>query len=74
MDEKFTFEAGMEELEGLVARMESGDMKLDESFDAYRRGVVLYRELKKMLDDGDARIRMLTETGELELTREADGE
>ena len=28
MEEKFTFEAGMEELEGLVARMESGDMKL----------------------------------------------
>lgn len=74
MEEKFTFEAGMEELEGLVARMESGDMKLDESFDAYRRGVVLYRALKKMLDEGDARIRALTETGEMELDREADAE
>ena len=74
MEEKFTFEAGMEELEGLVARMESGDMKLDESFDAYRRGVVLYRALKKMLDEGVAKIRALTETGEVDLTKEVGGE
>ena len=74
MEEKFTFEAGMEELEGLVARMESGDMKLDESFDEYRRGVVLYRALKKMLDEGDAKIRALTETGEVDLTKEVGGE
>lgn len=74
MEEKFTFEAGMEELEGLVARMESGDMKLDESFDAYRRGVVLYRALKKMLDEGDEKIRALTETGEVDLTKEVGGE
>ncbi len=74
MEEKFTFEAGMEELEGLVARMESGDMKLDESFDAYRCGVVLYRALKKMLDEGDAKIRALTETGEVDLTKEVGGE
>lgn len=74
MEEKFTFEAGMEELEGLVARMESGDMKLDESFDVYRRGVVLYRALKKMLDEGDAKIRALTETGEVDLTKEVGGE
>ena len=74
MEEKFTFEAGMEELEGLVARMESGDMKLDESFDAYWRGVVLYRALKKMLDEGDAKIRALTETGEVDLTKEVGGE
>ena len=74
MEEKFTFEAGMEELEGLVARMESGDLKLDESFDASRRGVVLYRALKKMLDEGDAKIRALTETGEVDLTKEVGGE
>ena len=74
MEEKFTFEAGMEELEGLVARMESGVMKLDELFDAYRRGVVLYRALKKMLDEGDAKIRALTETGEVDLTKEVSGE
>lgn len=74
MEEKLTFEAGMEELEGLVARMESGDMKLDESFDAYRRGVVLYRALKKMLDEGDAKIRALTEMGEVDLTKEVGGE
>ena len=69
MEEKFTFEAGMEELEGLVARMESGDMKLDESIDAYRRGVVLNRALKKMLNEGDAKIRARTETGEVDLTK-----
>lgn len=74
MEKKLTFENGMEELESLISKLESGDMPLDESFGAYERAMELYRALNKMLDDGDARIRALTEIGDKDITEEATGE
>ena len=64
---KLTYEDGIQELETLVARLEKGDLPLEESFKAFERGVKLSEKLKKILSDGDARIRELTETGEKEL-------
>ena len=59
-----TFEEGLEELEKIITDMESGEMPLNESFAAYKKASELYKKLNKMLDDGDAKIRMLTENGE----------
>lgn len=70
MEMKVTFEDGMEALEKLVSRLETGDLPLEESFEAYERGVKLYRALEKMLDEGDARIRALTESGVEDITEE----
>ena len=64
---KLTFEAGMEQLEALASALESGDMPLEEALDAYDRAVKLHKRLRDMLDQGDARIRLLTEAGEREL-------
>ena len=64
---KLTYEDGIQELETLVARLEKGDLPLEESFKDFERGVKLSEKLKKILSDGDARIRELTETGEKEL-------
>ena len=64
---KLTFEAGMEQLEALASALESGDMPLEESLDAYDKAVKLHKRLRDMLDQGDARIRLLTEAGEREL-------
>ena len=63
-EDAFTFESGMEELEALVQRLERGDMKLDESFEAFERAKKLEKKLRELLNDGDARIRTLTEQGE----------
>lgn len=67
MAKKLSFEAGMEELETLVTRLEQGEISLEESFKAYTRGVELYNALKNILDEGDKRITELTENGEREM-------
>ena len=70
MAKKFNFEDGMLELESLVRALEAGEMSLEESFKAYEKANKLKIQLEKLLDDGDARIRMLTEEGETELEAE----
>lgn len=64
MATKLTFEAGMQELEQLVAQLEKGEMPLEESFKAFERGMKISEKLRKILNDGDARIRELTASGE----------
>ena len=64
MKKKITFEDGMQELEALIGALESGDMSLEESFKAYERATALSKSLKELLDEGDRRIRVLTDAGE----------
>ena len=64
MNENMTFEDGMEQLEALARALESGQMSLEDSFAAYEKAVALRNRLKEMLDEGDRRIRVLTEAGE----------
>lgn len=68
MSEKIAFEEGMRQLEALVHALETGQMSLEESFAAYERAMALKKELNALLDEGDRRIRMLTDAGEGELT------
>ncbi|MBQ3575624.1 MAG: exodeoxyribonuclease VII small subunit [Clostridia bacterium] len=70
MAKKLVFEQGMQELEDLVRALETGEMSLEESFQAYERASKLKKQLEKLLDDGDMRIRMLTEDGETEMNAE----
>ena len=70
MEDRFTFEAGMQELEQLARSLESGTLTLDESFAAYERAGKLKTALEKLLDEGDRRIRVLTGSGEEELDAE----
>lgn len=67
---KLTFEDGMQELEEIVRTLELGQMPLEESFKAFERATALQKSLQAMLDDGDKRIRALTESGEQELDEE----
>ena len=62
--ENFTFESGMDELETLVRDLESGSLPLEESFQAFERGMALKKRLEALLEEGDKRIRVLTESGE----------
>lgn len=70
MKEEIRFEDGMQELEALVQRLESGQMTLEESFAAYARAMELRKALTALLDESDRRIRVLTEEGEREFARE----
>lgn len=64
MSEKLTFEAGMRELEALVESLESAELPLEDSFRAYERAIELKKQLSALLDEGDRRVRVLTEMGE----------
>lgn len=70
MEEKRSFEEGMQELEGLARALEAGEMTLEESFAAFERASALKAALEKMLDEGDRRIRVLTEGGDEEMDAE----
>lgn len=70
--DKFTFESGMDELEALVRDLENGALPLEESFQAFERGMALKKRLEKLLEEGDKRIRVLTESGEEPLEGEEE--
>ena len=66
MAKKQTFEAGMSELEALTARLETGDMTLDETMKTYEKGVTLADQLKRQLEDSRKRIEHIDpETAEI---------
>lgn len=55
------FERKLEALEKIVAEMERGEMSLEESLQAYERGVKLTHECQNALDSAQQRIKVLTE-------------
>ncbi len=59
------FEAALEELETLVAKMESGDLSLDESLKAFERGVALTRQCSTALKEAELKVQTLTQQGDL---------
>ena len=62
--QKPNFEEGLAQLEALVQALEEGKLPLDESFEAYERGVALLKDLEAKLSASEARVRLLTENGE----------
>ena len=54
-----TFEAALAELEEIVARMESGQLPLQESLAAYKRGALLLTQCQATLADAQAQVEVL---------------
>ena len=59
------FEAAIAELEGIVKKLEEGDLPLEQSLALYERGVQLSRFCHKRLEEAERRIEILTERGDL---------
>lgn len=60
------FEASLEELEKIVARMESGDQSLEESLKDFERGITLTKACQTMLKNAEQKVETLVkEHGEL---------
>ena len=53
------FEHSLDELEQLVARMEGGELSLEESLTSFERGIGLYRHCQQSLEQADLRVRLL---------------
>lgn len=61
------FETSLDELETLVEQMESGDLTLEESLQAFERGVALTRSCQNALKSAELRVQKLTSSGATEL-------
>ena len=59
------FEAALAELDGLVKKLEEGDLSLEQSLALYERGVQLSRFCHAQLEEAERRIEILTERGEI---------
>jgi exodeoxyribonuclease VII small subunit len=60
------FESALLELETIVSQMESGNLPLEQSINAYKRGASLLQTCQKSLSDADQQIRILNEANQLE--------
>jgi exodeoxyribonuclease VII small subunit len=55
-----SFEHALKELEGIVGRLERGDVALEESITIYERGEVLRDHCDRLLRQAEAKVEKLT--------------
>jgi exodeoxyribonuclease VII small subunit len=70
------FEAALNELEKIVAKMESGEQNLEEALKSFQRGIELTRTCQLGLKEAEQRVeKLLSENGDVRIdpyTEEAD--
>jgi len=55
-----TFEAALEQLEGIVRQLEEGEIGLNEALEQYEKGVKLLRRCYDLLEGAERRIELLS--------------
>lgn len=68
------FEDNLAKLEGLVRKMESGEMNLDEMITAFEEGRKLVETCQKDLESIRLRIEKVTASGAVEVKVKEDGD
>lgn len=61
-----SFESALAELESIVSQMESGQLPLEQSLTAYKRGTELLQFCQKSLADVEQQVRILNEANQLQ--------
>lgn len=63
-----TFDESLLELEKIVAKLEQGDVPLEEALTKFQEGITLSRDLKKTLEDAEKTLaKVVTEDGNEEI-------
>ncbi|KZX62660.1 exodeoxyribonuclease VII small subunit [Vibrio sp. HI00D65] len=62
--ENMSFEAAIEELDGLVDQLENGDLALDDALKKFERGISLARAGQSKLNDAEQRVSILLQDDE----------
>ncbi len=74
MVEGLSFENALEKLEGLVEKLEKGNLTLDESLETFEQGMKFARVCSQKLSKAESRIEQLVlENGELRAKPFTDG-
>ena len=75
-DAGFNFERSIEQLETLVAAMEDGELSLEDSLEAFEKGIKLTRECQSALRQAEQKVQVLMDesgtTQDLKLEDETD--
>jgi len=61
---KQTFENAMKRLEGIVQKLEAGDLDLDESVKKFQEGIKLSTFCAKKLDETEKKVSLLLKDGD----------
>ena len=56
---ELTFEKALAELEKIVARMESGELSLEQALDTHKRGIELARLCQQKLEAAQQQVKVL---------------
>ena len=62
---ELTFEAALKELEETVAKLENGDLTLEQSLALYERGQQIATHCQTQLEQATLRVEQLTTDGEI---------
>lgn len=62
-DNNVDFEKKLQDLEAIVAKLETGDLSLEESLKAYENGIALTRDCQSMLEKAQLRVEMASAEG-----------
>ena len=65
MSKSFTFEASVKRLDAIVAKLESGDVPLEQALKLFQEGTGLVRSCSKLLDEAELEV--------VELSKGEDG-
>ncbi|MEK7323868.1 MAG: exodeoxyribonuclease VII small subunit [Chloroflexota bacterium] len=71
---ELSFEKAFAELESIVAKLESGELSLDESLALFERGQALAAQCYGLLDAAELKVKQLSPGGELEELENLDPE
>lgn len=63
--QELTFEAALAELEGIVSKLEAGELTLEESLALFERGQSLTDYCNNLLEQASLRVEQLTVDGEI---------
>jgi exodeoxyribonuclease VII small subunit len=66
------YEQAVEELESIIERIEKGEIGLEESLTAYKRGSSLIKRCREILDSAEQQVEQLTEAMEREAAGGSD--
>ncbi len=66
------FETQLEELESIVAQLETGELPLEESLKVFEKGVKLSRQCQQLLSEAEQKVTILMENQEQNFTAPED--
>ena len=64
---KNNFESSLKKLEKIVAKLEEGNIDLDDSIKPFEEGVMLVKECQKQLSEAELKVEKLLDSGDSEL-------